>query len=114
VRADGSPSPVGNRPIIWFSYRDPGQRLSGSHAGKLLVAMYAWDSNSYPGPLELACAVKLCKFLKDLVSPSRYNFGSSVSKFSPSPRGQATSTGWGRCLPLGTLLQLVAPPSRTS
>jgi len=34
---------------IHFSQRDPAAPLRGPDAGKLLVAMYAWDSNSYPG-----------------------------------------------------------------
>ncbi|MGE0710409.1 MAG: DUF4804 domain-containing protein [Planctomycetota bacterium] len=29
--------------------RDPAAPLRGEDAGKLLVAMYAWDSNAYPG-----------------------------------------------------------------
>ena len=32
-----------------FSKRDPAAPLSGAHAGKLLVAQFAWDSNSYVG-----------------------------------------------------------------
>lgn len=34
---------------IHFSERDPAAPLRGPDEGKLLVAMYAWDSNSYPG-----------------------------------------------------------------
>ena len=34
---------------IHFSERDPAARLTGPDAGKLLVAMYAWDGNSFPG-----------------------------------------------------------------
>lgn len=34
---------------IHFSRRDPAAKLTGEDAGKLLVAMYAWDSNSFPG-----------------------------------------------------------------
>jgi uncharacterized protein DUF4804 len=34
---------------IHFSQRDPAAKLEGPDAGKLLVAMYAWDSNSFPG-----------------------------------------------------------------
>jgi hypothetical protein len=34
---------------ISFSSRNPAAKLVGVDAGKLLVAMYAWDGNSYPG-----------------------------------------------------------------
>jgi len=34
---------------ISFSKRDPAAKLTGENEGKLLVAMYAWDGNSYPG-----------------------------------------------------------------
>ena len=32
-----------------FLKRNPADKLTGSNAGKLLVAMYAWDGNAYPG-----------------------------------------------------------------
>jgi len=35
--------------IIHFSKRNPADRLEGVDKGKLLVAMYAWDSNSFVG-----------------------------------------------------------------
>lgn len=34
---------------ILFSRRDPAAKLEGKDADSLLVAMYAWDSNAYPG-----------------------------------------------------------------
>jgi hypothetical protein len=34
---------------IHFSKRNPADKLRGRDAGKLLVACYAWDGNSYPG-----------------------------------------------------------------
>lgn len=34
---------------ISFSNRNPAAKLVGADAGKLLVAMYAWDGNAYPG-----------------------------------------------------------------
>jgi hypothetical protein len=34
---------------IHFSKRDPSEKLKGEDAGKLLIAQYAWDANSYPG-----------------------------------------------------------------
>lgn len=37
------------RITIHFSKRNPADKLTGENAGKLLVAMYAWDSNAYPG-----------------------------------------------------------------
>eukprot|EP01126_Amoeba_proteus_P039381 TRINITY_DN4148_c0_g1_i14.p1 TRINITY_DN4148_c0_g1~~TRINITY_DN4148_c0_g1_i14.p1 ORF type:complete len:551 (+),score=183.30 TRINITY_DN4148_c0_g1_i14:210-1862(+) len=39
----------GNNIRIEFSKRDPAAKLRGFHEGKLLVAMYAWDGNSFPG-----------------------------------------------------------------
>lgn len=39
----------GNPIKIHFSKRDPAEKLVGEDAGKLLIAQYAWDSNSYPG-----------------------------------------------------------------
>ena len=38
-----------NRVTIHVSQRDPAAPLRGADAGKLLVAMYAWDSNAFPG-----------------------------------------------------------------
>lgn len=34
---------------VQFTKRDPAEQLQGDDKGKLLVASYAWDSNSYPG-----------------------------------------------------------------
>ena len=31
------------------SDRNPADKFTGSDAGKLLVAQYAWDGNAYPG-----------------------------------------------------------------
>lgn len=39
----------GNRIKIHFSKRNPASKLEGEHQGKLLVASYAWDGNSFPG-----------------------------------------------------------------
>ncbi len=39
----------GNAVTIHFSHRNPAAKLKGSDSGKLLVAMYAWDGNAYPG-----------------------------------------------------------------
>lgn len=39
----------GNRAAIHFSRRDPAAPLTGEDGEKLLVAMYAWDGNAYPG-----------------------------------------------------------------
>ena len=33
----------------YFTESNPAMKLEGHHAGKLLVSMYAWDGNSYPG-----------------------------------------------------------------
>jgi len=38
-----------NKIKIHFSKRDPAEKLEGPNEGKLLVAMYAWDGNSFPG-----------------------------------------------------------------
>ena len=34
---------------VTFSRRNPADKLTGENAGKLVVAMYAWDGNAYPG-----------------------------------------------------------------
>lgn len=34
---------------VHFSKRNPADKLQGTDADKLLVAMYAWDGNAYPG-----------------------------------------------------------------
>jgi hypothetical protein len=34
---------------VHFSKRNPADKLQGADADKLLVAMYAWDGNAYPG-----------------------------------------------------------------
>ncbi len=34
---------------VHFSKRNPANKLIGDDAGKLLVAMYAWDGNAFPG-----------------------------------------------------------------
>ena len=39
----------GNKIRIYFSKRNPADILLGKNANKLLVAMYAWDGNAYPG-----------------------------------------------------------------
>lgn len=39
----------GHAITIHFNRKNPIEKLSEAHAGKLLVASYAWDGNSYPG-----------------------------------------------------------------
>lgn len=40
----------GNNEVkIHFAFRNPADKLVGDDADKLLVAMYAWDGNAYPG-----------------------------------------------------------------
>jgi hypothetical protein len=47
---DGEQFKIANQHItIHFSKRNPADKLMGKNAGKLLVACYAWDGNSYPG-----------------------------------------------------------------
>eukprot|EP01101_Sappina_pedata_P006569 TRINITY_DN3291_c0_g1_i1.p1 TRINITY_DN3291_c0_g1~~TRINITY_DN3291_c0_g1_i1.p1 ORF type:complete len:472 (-),score=115.20 TRINITY_DN3291_c0_g1_i1:85-1461(-) len=41
--------PDGSKITLHFSRRNPADKLVGVDAGKLLVASYAWDSNSFPG-----------------------------------------------------------------
>lgn len=38
-----------NAITIHFSKRNTADKLTGRDTGKLLVAMYAWDGNAYPG-----------------------------------------------------------------
>lgn len=38
-----------NEITIHFSKRNPADKLTGADTDKLLVAMYAWDSNAFPG-----------------------------------------------------------------
>ncbi len=38
-----------NKINLHFSKRNPADKLLGEDSGKLIVASYAWDSNSYPG-----------------------------------------------------------------
>jgi hypothetical protein len=40
---------AGNNITVHFSKRNPADTLTGNDAGKLLIAMYAWDGNAYPG-----------------------------------------------------------------
>lgn len=40
---------AGNNITIHFSKRNPADKLLDANEGKLLVAMYAWDGNAYPG-----------------------------------------------------------------
>ncbi len=40
---------IKKRMAIHFSKRNPADTLNGGNKGKLLVACYAWDGNSYPG-----------------------------------------------------------------
>ncbi len=40
---------LNNNINIIFSRRNPADKFTGKNTGKLLVAMYAWDGNSYPG-----------------------------------------------------------------
>jgi len=42
-------SKSGTRCKISFSKRNPADKLMDEDAGKLVVAMYAWDGNAYPG-----------------------------------------------------------------
>jgi hypothetical protein len=47
---DGSTLTLGRNNIkIHFSKRNPAAKLNGTDKNKLLVAMYAWDGNAYPG-----------------------------------------------------------------
>jgi hypothetical protein len=39
----------GNAIKILFSRREPAAKLTGEDEGKLLVAMFAWDSNAFVG-----------------------------------------------------------------
>lgn len=39
----------GNEFVVHFTQRNPADALTGQDKDKLLVASYAWDSNSFPG-----------------------------------------------------------------
>jgi len=43
------PDSLNNQIKISFSKRNPADQLTGDDEGKLIVAMYAWDGNSFPG-----------------------------------------------------------------
>lgn len=49
ILPSSSPETPGGGTKIVFSKRDPADQLTGDHKDDLLVAMYAWDSNSWPG-----------------------------------------------------------------
>ena len=91
-----------NQVRIHFSQRDPAAPLRGADAGKLLVAMYAWDANAFPGneywlgSLSASGdpAAACCSNLPELQNPDvnpRVS-GPHALTFGPA----------GACVPLGT------------
>ena len=49
IKHNGVYNQNGNNITIRFTFGNPADKLVGGDADKLLVAMYAWDGNSYPG-----------------------------------------------------------------
>ena len=88
---------------IHLSRREPAARLRGEHAGKLLVAMYAWDGNSFPGNeywLGLLSAsgdpaAACCSTITELQNPDLNPRVAGPSALVFGPAGEQPLTGGG-------------------
>ncbi|KAJ3199900.1 hypothetical protein HDU82_000066 [Entophlyctis luteolus] len=92
---------AGNKIVIEFSKRNPADRFAYYDEGKLLVASFAWDSNSYVGneywrgmlaasgdPAAVACSI-----IGEILNPEiNKDFTSNVALLDPTADGNIITT----------------------